>query len=131
MLGNFISINNTTLICPKSYSMQYEAVEIVNKSEAGTDIVSVTRLNKINCSVGYTCSHNLRNTLRSYALSNTVTVKIEGETTGHLCRIRNYSEDLVEGTQVEMNGLYINTLGEYSDGSTNGVWDIKFDIIEI
>lgn len=131
MLGNFISINNTTLICPKSFSMKYEDIENVNKSEAGTDIVSVTRLNKINCSIGYVCSHTLRNTLRTYATSNTVTLKLENESTGHTCRVRNYSEKLVEGTQVEMAGLIINTAGTYTDGTTNGVWDISFDMIEI
>ena len=111
----FLKINDTELPIPGSWSSSYETIETINTSEAGTDLVSVTRLDKINASATFNVMSDMKEMLKAYSQKLSVTVTISG--TKHTCRIRNYKETLVKDS--------------YTLAVTQGIWSVSFDITEI
>lgn len=123
ILKNYpIKINNTAIPFSGSMSEKYDTIENVNTSEAGTDVVQLTRVGKLTTSISYTMLSDFIPTLEGWRDSMTaLTVKIyDFGTSGYKernMRMRNYKKDLVKYSQ----DLTVTT----------GIWKVSFDLIEI
>lgn len=121
MLYNFLKFNNEQIINPTSWKETSEVVENVNQSEAGTDIVSVTRFDKLTVNCTFQVSDYWFKKLKDYSKLRTITVTYydagSGTTKTRTMRIRNFS------VQLQPNSLLIST--------TNGLWVVTFDLKEV
>lgn len=123
ILKNFpIKINDTAIPFSGSMSEKYDTIENVNTSEAGTDVVQLTRVGKLTTSISYTMLSDFIPTLEGWRDSMTaLSVKIFDFNTGgykeHNMRMRNYKKDIVKHSQ----DLTVTT----------GIWKVSFDLIEI
>lgn len=123
ILKNFpIKINNTAIPFSGSMSESYDVVENVNKSEAGTDVRQVTRVNKLSLSISYMMLSDFIPTLEGWRDSlSELKVKIyDFPTAAYKERdmvMRNYKKNLKEHSQ----DLEVTT----------GIWKVSFDLIEI
>lgn len=122
ILKNYpIKINNTAIPFSGSMDENYDTIESVNTSEAGTDIVQVQRVDKLKISISYTMLSNFISTLEGWKNSTTyLTVNIFDFTTGaykeRQMRMRNYKKSLKKDSQ----DLSVTT----------GIWKVSFDLIE-
>lgn len=87
------SINNTALPIPASWAETYETIENVNQSEAGTDLCSLIRANKLSVTITSNLTELQKTALLSYSAAGTVSVKINGVT--KTMRLRNVTADRV------------------------------------
>lgn len=123
ILKNFpIKINNTAIPFSGSMSENYDTIENVNQSEAGTDVRQITRVNKLSLNISYTMLSDFIPTLETWRDSLTeLTVKIyDFPTAAYKERdmvMRNYKKDIVKNSQ----DLTVTT----------GIWKVSFDLIEI
>lgn len=123
ILKNYpIKINNVAIPFSGSMSEKYDTIENVNTSEAGTDVVQLTRVGKLTTSISYTMLSDFIPTLEGWRDSMTeLSVKIFDFNTGgykeHSMRMRNYKKDIVKHSQ----DLTVTT----------GIWKVSFDLIEI
>lgn len=129
MLSSYpLLFGSTPLLFPTSWNEKYTQIENVNVSEAGTDIVQISRTEKLTLSLSYKITGSLLPTFEYYRKhpAETISVSIwdaEGggtATEGYVVktmRMRNFSKTLARKSQ-EL-------------GSVNGVWDISFDLIEM
>jgi hypothetical protein len=123
ILKNYpIKINNTAIPFSGSMSEKYDTIENVNTSEAGTDVVQLTRVGKLTTSISYTMLSDFIPTLEGWRDSMTaLSVKIFDFGTGgykeRSMRMRNYKKDIVKHSQ----DLTVTT----------GIWKVSFDLIEI
>jgi len=116
-----IQINNTSIPFSGSMEEKYDTIETVNTSEAGTDVVQVSRLGKLTLSISYKILSNWLKTFEDWAFDNTwKTVKIYDFSTSaykeRTMRMRNYKKKLVKNSE----GL----------AATTGIWEVSFDLIE-
>lgn len=116
-----IKINNVAIPFSGSMTENYDTIETVNTSEAGTDIVQVTRLGKLTLSISYKILSDWIATFENWAFDNTYkTVSIFDFGTGaykeRQMRMRNYNKKLVKYSQ----DLTVTT----------GIWEVSFDLIE-
>jgi len=123
ILKNYpIKINNTSIPFSGSMSENYDTIENVNQSEAGTDVRQVTRVNKLTLGISYTMLSSFIPTLEGWRDSLTaLTVQIyDFPTSAYKERsmvMRNYKKNLKENSQ----DLAVTT----------GIWKVSFDLIEI
>lgn len=124
MLVNYpIKLNNVTLLFPTSWDERYSQVESVNVSEAGTDIVQVTRLLKLTLSLGYNVTGTLLPTFEYFRNrpDETITVSVfDADADNYVTktmRMRNFKKSLKRKSQ-EL-------------GDVNGIWSVSFDLIEM
>ena len=116
MLGKgFLSINGTAIPNPVDFDIDFEAIENVLTSEAGTDLVNVVRLNKRTFSGTWNLSSNWLGQFQSFANSRLVTLTYLG--VDYSCRARGFSAKLVENSA--------RTHG------TDGLWEVSLDFIQI
>lgn len=115
-----IKINDTAIPNPDSYDESSEVVESVNQSEAGTDIVLLTRRDKLSASLSFKASSHLAKTLATYRDTEPLSVQIYDNKSAayktRSMRIRNYRSSLVEDSWKTVN--------------TNGLYQISFDLVE-
>ena len=122
ILSNYpIKINNTSIPFSGSMSENYDTIETVNTSEAGTDIVQVARLGKLTLNIRYKMLSSFIPTLETWAFDNSYkTVSIYDFVTGaykdRTMRMRKYTKKLVKHSQ----DLTVTT----------GIWEVSFDLIE-
>ena len=122
ILKNYpIKINNTAIPFSGSMNENYDTIESVNTSEAGTDICQVTRLGKLKLSITYTMLSDLLHTLETWRDSTSyLSVDIYDFSTGayktRQMRMRNYKKSLKKNSQ----DLSVTT----------GIWNVSFDLIE-
>lgn len=122
ILKNYpIKINNTAIPFSGAMDENYDTIETVNTSEAGTDIVQVARVDKLKLSISYTMLSDFIPTLEGWKNSTTyLTVDIFDFTMGaykqRQMRLRNYKKSLVKNSQ----DLSVTT----------GIWKVSFDLIE-
>lgn len=116
MLGKFIQINNEKLPVPNpdSYNEGFTPIENVATSEAGTDLVSVVRLDKFHWSGSFNCSSALKAKLVTWCQSPSVSCVIDGVSYNGRLRM------------ADMN-LYNNSA--YTNG-TQGLWIITVNFEE-
>lgn len=89
MLGQFLKINNVTIPNPNpgTYTETYTPDENVYKTEAGTQISSVVRLNRLTWAGEFNVSSKLKTTLLGYAQQASVTCKINGSSKSGRLRV--------------------------------------------
>lgn len=80
MLGKFLKINNEAIPNPNpgTWNENYPPQENVFTTEAGTQISSVVRLNRMTWSGEFNCSSRLKAKLIGFAQSASVTCTING-----------------------------------------------------
>lgn len=117
LVSGIVSFNGTACtIPPRSVDYSFEEIENVMKTEAGTDLVSVTRLNKHVFKFGWeNVPSTFLDTLEAYALAATVTVGWRSKT--YTCRIRDFSPKMVSRSEAY--------------GGSDGLWNISLTAKEI
>lgn len=122
ILKNYpIKINTTAIPFSGSMNENYDTIESVNTSEAGTDIVQTQRLGKLTLKISYKILSSWIATFEGWAFDNTYkTVSIFDFTTGaykdRQMRMRNYKKNLVKHSE--------------DLTATTGIWEVSFDLIE-
>jgi len=122
ILANYpIKINTTAIPFSGSMEENYDTIENVNVSEAGTDIVQTQRLMKLKLSISYKILSSWIATFEGWAADNTYkTVSIYDFTTGaykdRQMRMRKYKKKLVKHSE--------------NLAATTGIWEVSFDLIE-
>ena len=115
-----IKINGTAIYNPEGYSESSDVVETVNESESGTDIIILTRKDKLTISLSFRCSSYFKAILEGYRNTEPLSVQVydateDGYKTRSM-RIRNYTCTLVQDSWKTRN--------------TNGLYEISFDLVE-
>ncbi len=111
MLGRYIKIDNVVMPNPVSFSFKYDADESVYKSEAGTELSNIRRLDRLVFSASFNCSSRLRDALIGLCMTPSVSVQID-DGTATIGRLRLGGDiALVEGS-------------EKTDG-TQGLWTVS------
>lgn len=106
MLGrDFIRINGVLIPTPASYSCNYDNIEEVNQSEAGTDRTIITRLQKKQYTLTFQVTEYWKQRLLSYGLQPTVSFRVGEETTLH-GRFRVTGDTLVTNSNLADVALY-------------------------
>lgn len=118
---NAFKFNNTEILRPIAWSETSNVIEAVNTSEAGTDIINVTRYDKLTISAEFGCSAAWAKTFKSFSILDSFTltrydVISEADET-RTVRMRNYSQTLIKDSQT-LTGQ-------------NGLYSITFDLEEI
>ena len=117
-----LKINGTDIPFPDNpIQEKFETLETVNESEAGTDIVQIRRLGKLNLSCSYQLMGSWAKFFENIYLTQTpATVKIWDSYaeaySEKTMRMRDFSKTLVKGSEkIE----------------TSGMWQISFSLIEM
>lgn len=106
MLGYYLKFNNVEFPNPLPPSMSVKAIEKVNTSEAGTDLVVVVRPAKRSWSFTFQLSYQKKELLRQICMYEQIPMTYMGNT--YTVRVRDFTEKLVEGSEWlrDLNGLY-------------------------
>lgn len=118
MLGsNFLHINGVAIPNPKidGFSEAPQIIEQVNQSEAGSDLVTVTRLNKLSLNMSFNVSSRWKTKLDNYSKLLSVTLTYNGV-------------DYVGRFRATGNALFGNSA--HTQG-TNGLWVCNYTFTEI
>lgn len=115
---NDITLNGEKIPFPQKLSEKYDVIENVYQTEAGTDSVDVTRVEKLTLTLSFQLSSAWAQKMRVLSKTQNITAVIDeaGEVKTRTMRIRNYQSDLAENSRL--------TPG------TAGLWDVSFDLIE-
>lgn len=115
-----MKFNNTVIPFPTSYSEQSRTIENVKQTEAGTDIVNISRYNKLHASMSFRC---LQDTLQSLA-------EFETEDSFTFKRY-NPKNDTYEERIVRMRDFNFNPVKGSEDlPDVRGVWEVSFSLEE-
>ena len=117
LTGAYLKINNETVaIPPKSFDLEYTAVEQVNISESGTELVDATRLTKrvINLSWEGIYSDFL-DQIAEWAAAATVSVTYRSAT--FTCRARGFKSSMA--------------FKSYLCATSDGIWNVSLTLTEI
>lgn len=117
LTSGIISFNGTACtIPPVSVEYDFEEIENVMKTEAGTDMASVTRLNKHKFKFGWEgVPSTFLDTLEAYSQLATVTLGWRGNS--YTVRVRDFSPKMVPRSEVY-------------EGS-DGLWNISLSATEV
>lgn len=110
MLGYYLTFDGKQFPNPLPPSMSMKAIETVTESEAGTDLVIVTRAGKRTWDFTFELSYTTKERLKALCLKEKVTMVYMG--TSYTVRLRDYTEQLVQGSEWlrTVNGLYTCTV---------------------
>ncbi len=115
-----IKFEDTTLFRPEKWNEKYEKVVSSKQSEAGTDIVTVTRTGKLSISADFNCTDVWLAKFMQFDAMGSFTMSkydvISGGYKQYTVRIENLS------VTVEIHSDYIKT--------SNGLYVVSFDIKE-
>lgn len=115
MLGRgYVTIGNVTLPNPVDFSISYENNETQGVSEAGTLLVSVTRLLRRNISMTCQVTSFWRDKILDLCGENSTTLVLEGET--------------ING-RLRLNTSNLERHSEYTP-NTEGLWTLNVTFIE-
>ena len=122
MLADYPTIlDGVQLPFTDNWDESYETVEVVKKSEAGTDISAITRFDKLTVKTGYICMESLARQLKASSCKTSVVLRMYDLNLGGYSernvRMRNFTAKRVDNTEKIEN--------------TNGIWEISFSLIEI
>jgi hypothetical protein len=115
---NDITLDGERIPFPDKITENYEVIENVYQTEAGTDQIAVTRAEKLTLGLSFSLSSAWAQKMRVLAKKNSLTAVIDeaGETKTRTMRIRDYKSDMVENSR-------------YTPG-TSGLWNVSFSLIE-
>lgn len=111
MLGyKYITLDGVKIPNPSSLTENYENIEDTGISEAGTDLVAVTRLQKCSWSLTFDCSSFWLAKYKNITKKNTVPMIYKGET--FTVRARITSAALVPNSEhsTQSDGYYTVTM---------------------
>ena len=113
--------DNVAMPFPNSWTETSDVVESVQTSEAGTDIIQVTRYDKLKISASYGCLSDQVKVFKAYSKQSTISVSIYDQIAEtyvtRTMRMRNFSANYVKDSQ----DLTV----------TKGVWKVSFNLLEI
>ena len=116
MLGRqFLKIDNVILPRTTGFDFELEAVESVSQSEAGTDLVVTTRLDKHIFKADWTVSSFWLDKFEAICKEKTVVVPYKD--VDYTCRARGFAPQLIEDSE--------NIEG------TDGLWKISLTLTEV
>ena len=108
MLGNYLLFNGTQFPNPLPQSTgRSRTIENVSESEAGTDLVVMTRGSKKSWNMSFNLTASKKEFLEELCSDERTTMIYMGRT--YTVRVRDFSESLVEGSEwlhAAPNGLY-------------------------
>ena len=118
---NAFKFNDTPILRPINWAETSNVIESVQVSEAGTDIINVTRYDKLTINCEFGCSHVWAKTFKEFSLLDSFILTsydvISGTDEQRTVRMRNYSQTLKKDSE---------TLAGF-----NGLYSITFDLEEI
>lgn len=122
MLNDFpIQINNVPIPFPNEWTENSEVVENVARSESGTDIVVVTRFDKLSISCSLTVMSDWLAQFQAWSQSNTLALKrydaIDNAYDTRTVRMRNFKCQLKPKS--------------HKIAVTTGIWIVSFTLEEI
>lgn len=95
--------NDIQILFPVSWNESSNVVENVSTSEAGTDMVSVTRYDKLSVSASYKCTSGWVKMFKTFALLPYITVRMydimEEDYVERDMRLRNFTNKLVKKSE--------------------------------
>lgn len=115
MLGKYIKVNGVSYPNPYKFKIGYSNNEVVNLSEAFTELVSVNRLLKFEADFTFQVTSNWMTKILSDCSEATVTLTVDS--VDHVGRLRCKSCDLEQNSE--------NVRG------TDGLWTIKVSFTEL
>ena len=105
---------------PQSWDEESDVIENVNKTEAGTEQIAVTRYDKLSVSCSFQCSSLWAKKFKQYSMKDEIAVSIydvvDEAYKVRAMRIRNFKMSLVEHS--------------WKTPNTNGLWNVSFSLIE-
>ena len=106
MLGKYLKINNTQIPNPVNFTEVPQVIETVNQSEAGTDLVAVTRAEKLVLNMTFNLSSFWLAKLKTYSRMLQVTLNYNG--VDYIGRFRPANNTLQPGSEKTRNtdGLF-------------------------
>ena len=113
-----IVLDNEQIPFTDKQSYNYDVIENVYQTEAGTDQVSITRDEKLTLSLELQLSSEWEQKMRTIAKRHSITAVLDeaGKTETRTVRMRNYKASFVENSR-------------FTPG-TAGLWTVTFDLIE-
>lgn len=114
MLGKYIKVDNVTYPNPTSTNVSFENNEKVNKSEAGTDLVSAIRLQKLTIKFTFQVSSYWRDIIRTDSRKLNVALNFGGNV--YNGRLRVSGEVLAKNSE--------------NVSSTDGFWTMTVSFVE-
>lgn len=121
MLSEYpIYFDDVEIPFPKTWNEENKVIESVNQSEAGTDIVNVTRMQKLSVTVSTTCLSGLAKEILAFSLLDSFVLKKYDLLTNA------YKEYTVRMRDVKTSKV------QYSEkvSTTNGVWKLSYRLEE-
>lgn len=113
-------INNEEIIRPVSWEEQFGITETVSQTEAGTDVVDVSRVGKLTIAAQYKCSSFWAKKFMEWFTDSSLEVKIYDAVTdgyqAHTMRMRNFKKKTVKHSEKIRYG--------------NGLYEVSFQLIE-
>lgn len=100
------TINNTSFPAPTAWEETYDTIENVNQSEAGTDLCTLIRANKLTVSITNNVNTDQKDSLILLAAEPTVSVSVNGGTTKTM-RMRGLSASRVRYSEKNVSDLWI------------------------
>lgn len=121
MLNTYpIMFGSTAIPNPTEYSQSSEVIEDVNETEAGTDIVIISRRDKLTVSLSFNVSSAWAKRFETFRDTEPISVKLYDAKTGayktRSMRIRNYKTSLVDDS--------------WNTPNTNGLYEVSFELKE-
>ena len=121
MLKDYLpKFNDSVLFKPEKWEESYETIEEINRTEAGTDSISITRKNKLTVACEFACTDEWKAFFLAYSRMNSITVSIYDteveDYSNHKMRIRNLKSNN------EKDSEYVH--------KSNGLYNVSFDLIE-
>lgn len=108
------TINSTTFPAPAAWEESYETIENVSQSEAGTDLCSLIRANKLTISITNNVNSEQKESLRALAAEPTVSVSVNGGSPKTM-RMRGFTASRVR----------------YSEKNIIDLWTCKYTLTEV
>lgn len=115
MLNRYLKINNTIIPNPINFSETPQFIETVNQSEAGSDLIAVTRAEKLVLTMTFNLSSFWLAKLKTYSQMLQVTLNYNG--VDYIGRFRPATNTLQPGSEKTKN--------------TNGLFACQFTFTEI
>lgn len=121
MLSDYPTLINTVaLIRPTGWTEEYGTIETVNQTEAGTDVVDVTRRGKMTITASFKCSSFWAKKFIDWYSLATLTVKIYDPSSNgyieHNMRMRDLKKKTIKHSEKISYG--------------NGLYEVSFKLVE-
>ena len=111
--------NSTEILYPITWEETFTEIEDVQQSEAGTDIVSVRRSDKLSVSASFKVNTTWLTTLKSFKSLDSFTLsRYDGTTEGYntrTVRMRNFSQNRIRWSETAVDG---------------SLWEVSFNLEE-